>query len=155
MVMFGDPTHHSGASYNAGTANTDGVSALYSFSSLGNSLILTHFRQLFDRDDISACEALGPALVSYCDTGDIYCNRGRDGERDDLDVHGEYFEIYDEEVLDFVLSRYEGGSGDGNATITRPEATGDDDNDESAAMAVGAKLEYLLPIGLASLWMLM
>jgi hypothetical protein len=40
--------------------------------------------------------------VSYCDNNDIYCDLGGL----DPTVHGEYFEIYDEDVVNFVDAQY-------------------------------------------------
>jgi hypothetical protein len=98
--------------------------------------------QIFDREGIAACEALGSALVSYCDAGDIYCDSSHDNRRD-LSVHGEYFEKYHDEVLDFITSRYEGDSGSSNETITRTPV------EEGAAVGLSVEMKYLL-LGLAS-----
>lgn len=104
--------------------------------------------QIFDREDVAACEALGSALVSYCDAGDIYCDGGHDNRRD-LSVHGEYFEKYHDEVLDFIVSRYEGNSGSSNTTITRTPVGG------GAAAGLAVEMRYLLlPLGFAMWWQL-
>lgn len=103
--------------------------------------------QIFDRENIAACESLGSALVSYCDAGDIYCDGGHDNRRD-LSVHGEYFEKYHDEVLDFIVSRYEGDSGNSNATITRTPVG------EGAAAGLVAGRGYLLLLGFIMMWQL-
>jgi lysozyme family protein len=41
-------------------------------------------------------------IRSYCDTGDVYCDVGKNNE-----THGSYFEKYGKEVVDFVVERYE------------------------------------------------
>lgn len=109
-------------------------------------MLSDHVMQIFDRDDIEACEALGSGLVSYCDAGDIYCDGAHENRRD-MSVHGEYFEKYHDEVLDFIMSRYEGG--DSNVTITRTEA------EEGAAAALTMRMGYMVPLTLTLLWQLL
>ncbi|KAL6868778.1 hypothetical protein ACO1O0_000096 [Amphichorda felina] len=99
IVLFGDPSHIANATYNKGTSKNDGI---------------------FDRDDISVCEdKLADRIVSYCDTGDVYCDAG-----DDRAVHGEYIERYGDEVVDFIVSRYESAeSGEGDASTSATGTT--------------------------------
>lgn len=88
IILFGDPSHVANATYNRGTADNNGI---------------------FPRDDVDACEDLGDRIVSYCDTGDVYCDNG---EEKDRDVHGEYIERYGDEVVDYIVKRYESDTGE-------------------------------------------
>ncbi|KAI6779323.1 Acetylxylan esterase-like protein [Emericellopsis cladophorae] len=101
IVLFGDPSHVANATYNRGTADSDG---------------------LFPRRDQDECEKLGSRIVSYCDEGDEYCDLS--GERD-YDVHGEYVQRYGDEVVDFVVDRYQSvASGtDSSTSVTTPTPT--------------------------------
>ncbi|KFA52401.1 hypothetical protein S40293_05985 [Stachybotrys chartarum IBT 40293] len=103
VVMFGDPAHNPDASFNRGTSDNDGI---------------------FIRQNITICEEYESRIVSYCDTGDSYCDAGGDRE-----VHGSYTEGYGDEVEDFVVGRYEGlaeGGDDSSSTQTSPSTTATD-----------------------------
>ncbi|KAG9254479.1 putative acetyl xylanesterase [Emericellopsis atlantica] len=153
IVLFGDPSHVANATYNRGTANSDG---------------------LFPRRDQDECEKLGARLVSYCDEGDEYCDLS--GPRD-YDVHGEYVDKYGDEIVDFVVDRFQsvakgmdasttvatptptptptsgGGSGNGDeATGTGESGTKETgDGGDSAAAAVLPSLGFVALLGMAML----
>lgn len=58
---------------------------------------------------MTLCERYDDFLVSYCDTGDVYCDSG------DVDgVHGLYVETYGDEVLEYVVSRWEDSQAGGD-----------------------------------------
>ncbi|KAK7429334.1 hypothetical protein QQZ08_004146 [Neonectria magnoliae] len=101
IILFGDPSHVADATFNRGTSKKDGI---------------------FARDNVTFCEEnYGDILRSFCDTGDTYCDRGND-----TDVHGSYFTTYDEEVVDFVVERYEAlkdAAGTATTTATTPAST--------------------------------
>jgi hypothetical protein len=106
--------------------------------------------------------------VSYCDAGDIYC----DSEGDEGDVHGEYFERYNDDVVNFIASRYTEAvrsatttSGATTPTPTgtetsstgteTPTATGEDqpeETDSGAGRSVGAGILGLMSVGLVTIW---
>lgn len=113
IILFGDPSHVANATYNKGTADNDGVCLPNHFQ----APMLT-VNQIFPRDDNDACEEISDRIVSYCDTGDVYCDAG-DGESD-RDVHGAYIERYGDDVVDFIVERYEEETGDsvGDASTT-------------------------------------
>ncbi|KAF5020049.1 hypothetical protein F66182_7930 [Fusarium sp. NRRL 66182] len=94
IIVFGDPSHVANASYNVGTGINDGI---------------------FEREDIKLCEDNYSDIIrSYCDTGDRYCDRGRDE-----DVHGSYVSKYGDEIVDFVVEQYESAArGDSSTTAT-------------------------------------
>ncbi|KAM0330228.1 hypothetical protein ACHAQA_004403 [Verticillium albo-atrum] len=135
VVLYGDPTHMANATWNKGNSTRDG---------------------LFGRDDVSVCEPYAPKIASWCDTGDVYCDRGNDSE-----VHGSYFAIYDEDALEFVVERWNATleeEADASATSdvpAQPTSSGDaaagGDGDSAAmglragwgAMAAAALVGYL------------
>lgn len=78
--------------------------------------------QIFPRTNVTVCDKY-PSLVSYCDTGDVYCDRGDEGE-----VHGEYIQRYGDDVFDFVVARWneasDESSGNGETTTTATTSAG-------------------------------
>lgn len=92
VVLFGDPSYNQNATYNEGTSDNSGI---------------------FARKDIEGCEAFASRIRSYCDKGDTYCDRGNI-----QDVHGSYIETYGDDVVDFIVSRFEGDADDSTTTIT-------------------------------------
>ncbi|KAK3315546.1 cutinase [Apodospora peruviana] len=82
IVMMGDPSHSSSAAFNRGTSIKDG---------------------LFPRQNNAGCAAVQSKMVSYCDTGDRFCDRG-----DDEGVHRQYIQIYGAEAVNFVVSKVNG-----------------------------------------------
>ncbi|KAK1999553.1 cutinase [Colletotrichum falcatum] len=80
VILFGDPTHDTSASWNRGTSTHDG---------------------LFPRENVTACESYAPKIESYCDTGDIYCDLGNNTK-----VHGSYFVNYTKDAVDFVVAQF-------------------------------------------------
>lgn len=125
--------------------------------------------QIFIREDITACEDIGPGLVSYCDAGDIYC----DNQGNDTTVHGSYFGTYDDDVVNFIVSRYsEAGStttsgaaptsSTGTPTGTMASTTGtgtptgtgagQPEETDSGAGSMKIGVLSLVSIGLATVW---
>lgn len=95
VLLFGDPTHRSEASYNYGDSSGSGV---------------------FWREDVSACDAYGDRIRSYCTAGDPFCDVG-----DELSgtAHVSYIAEYGEELAGYVVEQYQNGSeadAGGNAT---------------------------------------
>ncbi|KAF5584429.1 acetylxylan esterase [Fusarium pseudocircinatum] len=80
VVLFGDPTHRGDASYARGNVTGNGI---------------------FYRNDYSDCEALGTRIRDYCLENDPYCDSGYQA---DPDVHYKYFEMYKDEVVEYVKS---------------------------------------------------
>ncbi|EWZ96158.1 hypothetical protein NW765_016876 [Fusarium oxysporum] len=84
VIAFGDPSHVANLTYDRGTSKNDGI---------------------FERpsNETKLCEDNYSDIIrSYCDTGDVYCDVGKNNE-----THGSYFEKYGKEVVDFVVERYE------------------------------------------------
>ncbi|KAL7764296.1 hypothetical protein ACKLNR_005441 [Fusarium oxysporum f. sp. zingiberi] len=84
VIAFGDPSHVANLTYGRGTSKNDGI---------------------FERpsNETKLCEDNYSDIIrSYCDTGDVYCDVGKNNE-----THGSYFEKYGKEVVDFVVERYE------------------------------------------------
>ncbi|OTA04821.1 CE5 acetyl xylan esterase AXE2 [Trichoderma parareesei] len=105
VAIFGDPTHIANMTYDRGTSIHNG---------------------LFNRSSssIEVCKSYASRIVSYCDTGDIYCDAGTNST-----VHHMYLQRYGDEIVDFVVSQFEkstssgSGSGSGiNATTTTAPA---------------------------------
>ncbi|KAL7944237.1 carbohydrate esterase family 5 protein [Trichoderma barbatum] len=99
VAIFGDPTHVANLTYDRGTSVRNG---------------------LFNRSSASVdvCKSYASRIISYCDTGDIYCDSGSNRT-----VHHVYFERYGDEIVDFVVSQYEKSTSSGsgaNATATKP-----------------------------------
>ncbi|KAG7108902.1 Acetylxylan esterase 2 like protein [Verticillium longisporum] len=98
--------------------------------------------QLFGRDDTAACEPYAPKIASWCDTGDVYCDRGNNTE-----IHGGYFALYDDDAVDFVVDRWNAtleeeaeaaASGTSGAPSQPTETGAAGGNNESAAVGVRA-----------------
>jgi acetylxylan esterase len=82
VVLFGDPSHRGDAGYNHGDSTGSGV---------------------FWRSDISACEALGDRIRSYCGRGDPFCDVGLVLSPT---VHLTYVLTYGKEVIDYIVGQY-------------------------------------------------
>ncbi|EKJ74443.1 hypothetical protein NXS19_007371 [Fusarium pseudograminearum] len=93
IITFGDPSHVANVSYDLGSSINDGI---------------------FQRNDTKLCEdKYSGILHAYCDTGDVYCDRG-----DDTDVHKSYFEKYGKKVEDLVVENYESAMSESTTTPT-------------------------------------
>lgn len=78
-MVFGDPTHAAGRSYNAGDADGSGI-----FKRVWPSLpLLQSYSNVF-RD--------------YCGEGDFFCDAGGN-----LDVHAAAVDTYGEDAANFVI----------------------------------------------------
>nr|CEG05627.1 unnamed protein product [Fusarium clavum] len=135
VITFGDPSHVANVSYDAGNSIKDGI---------------------FQRNDTRLCEDnYSDILHAYCDTGDVYCDRGNDTE-----VHGSYFEKYGKDVVDLVVERYESAMSEGTATPTSEattsatsgtsEATSTDAPGNGAAGLVPGLALAMMPLALAA-----
>lgn len=79
--------------------------------------------QIFNRTDasLSVCKSYASRIVSYCDTGDVYCDSGSNAT-----VHHLYIDRYGSDIVDFVVSQYQksaGSSSNSSSTTTVPPAT--------------------------------
>ncbi|PON25811.1 hypothetical protein TGAM01_v205248 [Trichoderma gamsii] len=101
VAIFGDPTHVANITYDRGTSVHNG---------------------LFNRTDASldVCKSYASRIISYCDTGDVYCDSGNN-----VTVHHLYIDRYGSEIVDFVVSQYQkaAGSSNSSSTTTAPPAT--------------------------------
>ncbi|KAL7937310.1 carbohydrate esterase family 5 protein [Trichoderma chlorosporum] len=105
MAIFGDPTHVIDLAYDRGTSTHDGI---------------------FNRTaaSVDVCKKYASNIVSYCDTGDIYCDSGSN-----VTVHHLYIDRYGDQMVDFVVSQYQksvatSSSSGSNTTATAPFPTG-------------------------------
>lgn len=91
------------------------------FSSCSIADFLVH--QIFNRTDasLSVCKSYASRIISYCDTGDIYCDSGSNAT-----VHHLYIDRYGNDIVDFVVSQYQkaaDSSSNSSSTTTAPPAT--------------------------------
>ncbi|KAJ6790063.1 hypothetical protein PWT90_03974 [Aphanocladium album] len=99
ISIFGDPSFNHTAPYSKGTSQVDG---------------------LFVRNGIGACADFKDKIVSYCDTGDVYCASGNNRS-----VHGLYLVNYPEQMMNFVVDKYNAaGSSNSSSTNTTTTSTG-------------------------------
>ncbi|KAL7792171.1 carbohydrate esterase family 5 protein [Trichoderma ceciliae] len=94
VAIFGDPTHVANLTYNRGTSVHNGI-----FNRTASSL--------------AVCKSYASRIVSYCDTGDIYCDSGSN-----VTVHHLYIERYGNDIVDFVVSQYEKAASSGSGSNT-------------------------------------
>ncbi|KAL7921778.1 carbohydrate esterase family 5 protein [Trichoderma austrokoningii] len=94
IAIFGDPTHVANLTYDRGT-------------SVNNAL--------FHRSaaSVDVCKSYASRIISYCDTGDVYCDGGSN-----VTVHHLYIERYGSEIVDFVVSQYQKDAGSSNSSST-------------------------------------
>ncbi|KAH8678456.1 cutinase-domain-containing protein [Xylariales sp. PMI_506] len=93
ILLFGDPRHTAGQSYNViSGADDDGYQAR-------------------DSTELAAMDNYASIMRSYCDEADPVCAEG-----DDIDYHLTYLELYSEDATDWVKSI--NGWGDSTATTT-------------------------------------
>ncbi|KAL6916066.1 hypothetical protein FSST1_007561 [Fusarium sambucinum] len=112
VITFGDPSHVANVSYDVGSSINDGV---------------------FQRNDTKLCEdKYSDIFHAYCDTGDVYCDRGND-----TDIHSSYFKKYGKKVEDLVVEKYESAMSESTTTPTS-EATGSATSASSEATSVDA-----------------
>lgn len=69
--------------------------------------------QVFPREDTAGCEKYDDILISFCDTGDVYCDSG-----DESGVHGSYFKTYKDDVVKYIVDKYEAATGGASGTTT-------------------------------------
>ncbi|KAK3354024.1 cutinase-domain-containing protein [Lasiosphaeria hispida] len=79
-VTFGDPSHTLNAPWNVGTSNNTGI---------------------FPRQNFTSCEPYTDMIRGWCDTGDVYCDRGNNTK-----THGSYFANYTLDAAEFIVERY-------------------------------------------------
>ncbi|CAN8102024.1 unnamed protein product [Discula destructiva] len=82
IVLMGDPSFVKGQSWNRGDA------ANVSF---------------FPRQDNQACKPIAPQMISYCDSGDYFCDNGTSA--DALTIHEGYVEKYGTEAAKYVIGK--------------------------------------------------
>lgn len=99
VVLFGDPSHRGDATYNHGNGTGSGI---------------------FWRHDISACEAMGSRIRSYCDSGDPYCSVGPEV---DASTHVTYLQRHSSDVARFIIDQYSKGGASNESDITNPSPT--------------------------------
>lgn len=99
VVLFGDPSHRGDATYNYGNSTGSGM---------------------FWRHDISACEAMGNRIRSYCDSGDPFCSVGP--EADSL-THVTYVQRHGSDIARFVVDQYNNGRASNESDIASPTPT--------------------------------
>ncbi|GJD03152.1 cutinase [Colletotrichum higginsianum] len=83
VVLMGDPSHVNGQPFNQGTSQKDGM---------------------FPRQNTAGCDAVASKMVSFCNTGDPFCDRGRN-----VQVHLRYVQSDGDKATQFVVSQFNGG----------------------------------------------
>lgn len=99
VVLFGDPSHRSDATYNHGNSTGNGI---------------------FWRGDISACEAMGSRIRSYCDSGDNFCSVGPEL---DAATHVTYLQRHSSDAARFVVDQYNNGGNSNTSDTADPSPT--------------------------------
>lgn len=99
VVLFGDPSHRGDATYNYGNSTGSGI---------------------FWRHDISACEAMGSRIRSYCDSGDQFCSVGPDAN---ALTHVTYLQRHSSDVARFVVDQYNNGGASNESDVANPSPT--------------------------------
>ncbi|OLN81912.1 Acetylxylan esterase 5 [Colletotrichum chlorophyti] len=79
VLLMGDPSHVNGMPYNKGSSQNDGV---------------------FPRQNTAGCNAVADRMISYCDNGDTFCDRGRS-----VQVHLGYVRRSGDDATQFIVSK--------------------------------------------------
>ncbi|KZL74238.1 carbohydrate esterase family 5 protein (cutinase) [Colletotrichum tofieldiae] len=87
ILLMGDPSHVNGQPFNQGTSQKDGR---------------------FPRQNTAGCGAVASKMVSFCNTGDPYCDSGRN-----LQVHLRYVQSNGDAATQFIMSQVRGGRAQG------------------------------------------
>ncbi|KAI3397159.1 hypothetical protein diail_11133 [Diaporthe ilicicola] len=90
IMLMGDPTHFTGQSYDEGTSTKNGV---------------------FPRNDSSSCAPVANKMVSFCNSGDTFCDSGNN-----LTVHLSYVQTNGTSAVNFITQKVKGGSGSSNSS---------------------------------------
>jgi acetylxylan esterase len=132
VVLLGNPSHNPNSTFEKGTSKNEGI---------------------FPREDDGACKDYGDRMASYCDTGDVYCDRG-----DNREIHGHYLAEYGDDIVDFIVDRYEQSStptsDDSPSGTPGPETTSEPATPDSAAPNVAPAAGVMVLAGLAMMAML-
>lgn len=100
-VQMGDPRFMANEPWDAGTSNTNGVSALQASTAAVEGLVLTCALQVFPRLGDRTCDKAGHLIKSYCDQFDPFCSvPGLD-----YDLHASYNTRYNEDAFQFVQGK--------------------------------------------------
>lgn len=149
ITLFGDPTHVANTTYDLGTAINDGVSEPSARAmptpgrhgagggdgtpSWHQPLTSPATAQVFSRRNISACEDLSDRLVSYCDTGDIFCDSGND-----VRIHGAYIDTYGDQVAKFVVDRYDNATDSDSGGVASSSTASPSSSTRSPSSSTGS-----------------
>lgn len=79
IIQLGDPTNHKGLPWHAGNSTGGGM---------------------FPRLRFNDCQEYGDFWQSYCDSNDLFCDRGLS-----IPVHLRYVEKYLNNIVDFVVEK--------------------------------------------------
>lgn len=108
--------------------------------------------QIFPRLNLTACEPYTDRIRSWCDTGDVYCDRGNNTR-----IHGSYFTNYTDVAVDFIVGKYKvslaetTGTGTGTTPTPTPTPTPGAANPGSAAGLRNAGVPDVAMMGLVLL----
>jgi len=120
VVTYGDPSHNANASWNLGTSKSSGVSPPPPSSGHPIASALhspTNKPQLFPRLNIDACEPYTDRIKGWCDTGDVYCDKGNNTK-----IHATYFANYTTVTVDYIVGKYNASIAGKTVNETKPEA---------------------------------
>ncbi|KAJ0122399.1 carbohydrate esterase family 5 protein [Diaporthe amygdali] len=90
IMLMGDPTHAINQPYDEGTSTKNGV---------------------FPRNDSSGCAPVANKMVSFCNSGDTFCDSGQN-----LTVHLSYVQDNGTSAVNFITQKVKGGSGSSNSS---------------------------------------
>lgn len=91
---------------------------------------------------VEVCTRYADRLVSYCDTGDVYCDAGKDKK-----VHGTYVQKYGDDMVKYIVDKYNAATKSGGRNST---ATASGGATTAAPTASGSGSATAAPTGSAS-----
>lgn len=104
IVLMGDPTFVVGQPFDKGNATRGGVSPFHPLISREKQLMSTS-EQMFARRNVSStCAAVLSKMVSYCDSGDTFCDSAGNTPQG-IQIHIGYVQEYGKNATEFVLSK--------------------------------------------------
>lgn len=100
-----------------------------------------HRTQIFQRNNTAACEPYTPKIRAWCDTGDIYCDKGNNRT-----IHGTYFtyDHYVSQAAEFIVGRYNESLA--NSSSGTPSASGTATVSPTASSTSGATATTTPPV---------
>ncbi|KAL1851392.1 hypothetical protein Daus18300_012573 [Diaporthe australafricana] len=121
IMLMGDPTHAINQPYDEGTATKNGV---------------------FPRVNSAGCAPLANKMVSFCNSGDTFCDSGQN-----LTVHLSYVQDNGTSAVNFITQKVKGGSGSSNSSSSGSVSGSGTVTTNAAPRAVAAPAGFALLAG--------